>query len=185
MTLLKYLAAAASTAAVTNAQSAPPQQFFATINNYMPAVNATVQDQGPFEMNLEVYGQQNFIWSSTCTQDLVDPGANCTESPTFVTEAIDYSTLTCIGPDKSYAQGGYNSTGRIVCGTVGLVLNNSTNVTTYQNSYVVTNITEDAWNYGSGVASGTVTVAALSNTMEALQVGTVSGWSLETGPVAD
>ena len=50
---------------------------------------------------------------------------------------------------------------------------------------MITNITEDAWNWGSGVASGTVTVAALSNTMEALQVGTVSGWSLETGPVAD
>lgn len=56
MTLLKYLAAAASTAVVTNAQTDPPLQFYAKINNYMPVVNATIQDQGPFEMNLEVYG---------------------------------------------------------------------------------------------------------------------------------
>ena len=125
MTLLKYLAAAASTAAVTNAQADPPQQFFATINNYMPVVNATIQNQGPFEMNLEVYGQQNFVWSSSCTQDLIEPGTSCTENPTFVTEAVDYSNLSCIGPDKSYAQGGYNSTGRSVCGTVGLVKNST------------------------------------------------------------
>lgn len=85
-----------------------------------------------------------------------------------MTEAVDYGSLSCIGPNKSYAQGGYNSTGRSVCGTVGLVQNATHTFSTIQNSYVITNITEDAWNWGSGVASGTVTVAALSNTMEDL-----------------
>jgi len=60
-----------------------------------------------------------------------------------------------------------------------------TELTTSQNSYVVTNITEDAWNYGTPVAGGTLAVGALSSTMEDLQQSSLSGWFLESGPVAD
>jgi hypothetical protein len=60
-----------------------------------------------------------------------------------------------------------------------------TEVVTEQSIYLVGTISEDAWNYGSAVGSGAVSLAALANTTMSLAQDQVSGWSLETGPIVD
>jgi len=49
----------------------------------------------------------------------------------------------------------------------------------------VTGITGDAWNYGNGMGSGSISLSAGSETINQTALGGLSGFSLETGPVAD
>jgi hypothetical protein len=51
--------------------------------------------------------------------------------------------------------------------------------------YTVTEITDDAWNYGIPMSQGTVSVGRGSPITTGLQVDTKSGFLLETGPVID
>jgi len=54
-----------------------------------------------------------------------------------------------------------------------------------QTVYTVTDITGDAWNYGNAMGSGAISLSAGSPTIIGSESGGLSGFSLETGPVAD
>jgi len=68
---IKYLAAAAGLAAVSEAQGIPPHEYACTIAaNMMPQVSATIQGLGPFQMNIETNSNNNMAFTSTCTQQI-------------------------------------------------------------------------------------------------------------------
>lgn len=65
MQSIKYLSAAASLAAVADAQT--PQQYKLAINNLVPTVEAYMQDQS-LNLSIEVNGNNNLVFGSSCMQ---------------------------------------------------------------------------------------------------------------------
>lgn len=90
----------------------------------MPVVTAQIQTQTPVSFNIENNGDNNIAWTTSCQQSIDSTGttASCTAAPTLVTESTDAASLTGIGSDfTGLVQGGFNTTGRIVTGSVGLL----------------------------------------------------------------
>jgi len=105
-----------------------------------------------------------------------------------VTATLDSSALSGVGSDfTNNKQGGYTTAGRIVSGQVGLndVAIPPVATTMTQQVYTVSDISGDAWNYNTAVGSGSLSLAAASPTIIGTEVNGLSGFALETGPVAD
>ena len=164
---------------------AVPTNFTAKINNFMVTVSASVQGQGPYQFNLESIGNQNYIWGSECSQSLGDvPNSACTSSPTFVLENINDKILVGGGATMFNTQGGYDSYGELVTGSVTL-WSYGTQYTSVHDTFVAEKIFADGWNYGSAVSSGSVSVSIDSAAVNAFRTNLTSGFSIESGPVTD
>lgn len=115
---------------------------------------------------IESNSANNIAFSKLCQQnvDLVT-AVDCTQAPTLVAENINEETLT--GVQSNFAdliQGGYQTSGRVVSGTVELEANVGGSTTT-QLVYVVSEISDDAWNYNTSVESGAISLALTSPTI--------------------
>ena len=53
------------------------------------------------------------------------------------------------------------------------------------NSFVAEMIYNDAWNFGSSVSGGSMSVSQNSSAITSLTSNSTSGWALKSGPVAD
>lgn len=164
-----------------------PSNVSAQINNMMVTVAATVQTQGPNWVNIENLGDYNYIWGTSCVQSLGSINdAACTASPTFVREDVNDQLLSGSGANGIVAQGGFNSSGRFFVGDVMVGLTNGSDINfANADSFVAERIYNDAWQYGSSVSSGSMSVSQNSSAITSLTSNSTSGWALESGPVAD
>lgn len=164
---------------------AVPNNFTAAINNFMVTVSASIQGQGPYQFNLETLGDENYVWGSECSQSLgTVPNSACTSSPTFVLESVNDQILIGAGEIAFNSQGGYDSYGSYVTGSVSL-WSYGTEFPSVQKSFIAEKIFADGWNFGSAVSSGSVSVSINSAAVNAFRTNTTSGFSIESGPVTD
>lgn len=147
---IKYIAAAASVATV-EAQTAPLQYTLTIDSAYMtPSVTANIQSQGNQQYNIETNSANNLAWVDACEQKIGQANyVACSAAPTNVDCALQESTLTGVGDDfTDLIQGGYDTNGRIVTGTVDLLQADGTTVSTSsQDIYTVRTILDDGWHY--------------------------------------
>ena len=139
-------------------------------------------------MNIETNSNNNLAFTNFCTQEIDSTIVSyCAEAPTFVTDSLDDQTLFGIGNDfVGNKQGGWTTNGRIVSGTVATTDTAAGTTSMTQNVYTVRSITESAWNYNvQNMEAGSLSLAAGSPTIIGTESSGLSGFALETGPVAD
>jgi len=131
----------------------------------MVTIKASVQNQGPFNFNIEANGNNNVAWSTNCIQRVNSTtAAGCSSSPTFVSESINEASLNGAGSAFSLIQGGFEQSGTIYNGDLTLYLSNTAGSaeTAVMNTYVANSIVNDAWNFGDPVSAGSVALTANS-----------------------
>ena len=69
MQSIKYTLAAASLAAIAEAQGVAPNQYNCTLSaSMMPQVTASIQSQGPYMFEIETNMNNNMAFTDFCTQ---------------------------------------------------------------------------------------------------------------------
>ena len=90
MQSIKYTLAAASLAAIAEAQGVPPKQFNCTLSaSMMPQVTASIQTQGPYLFEIETNSPNNMAFTDFCTQEIDNTTTSyCADAPTYVTDSL-------------------------------------------------------------------------------------------------
>jgi hypothetical protein len=155
-----------------------------------PSVTANIQAQGNQQYNIETNSANNLAWVDACEQKIGQANyVACSSAPTNVDCALTESTLTGVGNDfVDLIQGGYDTNGRIVTGTVDLLQADDLTVSTStQEVYTVRTIVDDGWHYNQAVNAGSISLGIEGASIVDLQdtAASTSGFLMESGPVVD
>jgi|LauGreDrversion4_2_1035121.scaffolds.fasta_scaffold34156_1 hypothetical protein len=90
MQSIKYTLAAASLAAIAEAQGTIPNNYTCTISaSMMPQVTASIQTQGPYQFEIETNTPNNMVFTDFCTQEIDSTTLSyCADAPTYVTDSL-------------------------------------------------------------------------------------------------
>jgi len=90
MQSIKYTLAAASLAAIAEAQGTIPKNYTCTISpSMMPQITASIQSQGPYMFEIETNMPNNIAFTDFCTQEIDSTTLNyCADAPTYVTDSL-------------------------------------------------------------------------------------------------
>jgi hypothetical protein len=123
----------------------PTQMYVETSASGMVNAKASFESIDVPNLNIDNNVDSDMIFMSDCTQSIVGTSGACSAAPTYTTSSVSSSALAGVGDSfTAYAQGGYQSNGRMVTGALAVCSDNATPCTTVsatESVYTVTEIT--------------------------------------------